>query len=75
MLRDERAEHFLRVALLRILRKEAAVPELPAARTIIRLTQVRPCSMTTAMTSTSTSAPVSAYWRWLTLAREWIWSR
>src|SRR5438445_1184934 len=31
MLRDERREYFLRVALLRILRKEAAVPELPAA--------------------------------------------
>src|SRR5713101_7798624 len=31
VLRDERREHFSCVALLRILRKEAAVPELPAA--------------------------------------------
>ena len=30
-------------------------------RIAMMLTQVRPCSMTTAMTSTSTSAPVSAY--------------
>src|SRR5437660_7377317 len=31
MLRDERGEHFLGVAVLRILRKKAAVSELPAA--------------------------------------------